>query len=162
MASFDRKPAMRPFFSAVLLVVAAASSTGVRAQDGSIPTLTRQAVTACENFVTSGGILASQTVLQGFVPVQVASAEEALGRGFSYAQGTAYVRLMRKEDVCVVMVTDTIRHTAGPSVEAWAKGANVTFESRSDGARWGRRGQLEYRYSVAQGGTHVLLVKRRP
>lgn len=152
---------MRPFLGAVLIAVVAASSTGVRAQEGSIPTLTRQAVTACENFVTSGGTLASQTVLQGFVPVQVASAVEALGRGVVTAQEQVYVRLMRKEDVCVVMVTDTVRHTAGPAVEAWAKAANVTFESRSDGARWGRRGQLEYMYHV-QGAIHVLLVKRRP
>lgn len=151
---------MRLGFSAIIFAAAICLAPDARAQNGSLPVLTQQAVTACENIMLTGGTLSGQSVLQGFVPIPAPGTDEAVGRGLMSGEDQVFVKIRRNSTACVVMVQDTIRREAGQAIEAWSSASGITLESRADGSREARRGQLYYWHTVAEGGINVIAVRR--
>lgn len=148
---------------AVLATFAVAwiSASAAQAQDNRLPALTQRAVAACEA-ASSGRPLTGNPGLNGFVPIQIRGALEAVGRGIMTGADEVWVKVMRNSDACVVMVKDTIRREAGAAVEAWIRGTGITFTAQQDGFRTGRRAPFNYRQHRDRDGIHVILVARQP
>ena len=155
-------PTRRTMF-AVPLTISLMSAVQAQAPEqprATLPNLFQKAVTACEAAL-SGGTLAGQK-LDGFAPITVASTLEAFGRGISTGPSQAWVKVMRNQTTCVVMVRDNIRHEAAPSVEAWSRAAKVDLVSQPDGARSGRGDRFHYHHHVAKDDINVLAVNPLP